>query len=306
MSKLGFGPIARHFFHDKLHVSYSIHILIANILARWMEDNVDRHANGVRDTQGKCVISVAPDPERQTVLRASNLLKRSMAVVVPDAPVRYDAPSGYRAAALLLNQSATCGVLWIETATGRTEIDMRFSPPARPFTAVVAPIPDDVGDGPFTLGVRSGDGAPIAGRRYWYVMPTKLEARAEVAEIALVSRDLVVGSNVANRSIIDVSIESEPWVLACIRDHAARFEALSLSSELNASIFPKPLFESAFSLVASSVGRPPEILQAFLAVSTGDLPRAVALLTALVDKAGSDAAWRQLLASIVDFQTAFR
>ena len=303
LARRGLPPAARHFFHDDWHISYLVHIIIANVLAQWMKKN--RESTLVsHSAQTRPILTASPEAGRQNVERCSRLLTRRMAEVTAGTPVRYEAPVNFRAAALLINQSATCGIGWIETQGGvRTEIDLRHEPSSRAFTAIVVPIPKDIGDGPYIVGIRSGEGVNQVGRRYWHVDWKRRDAHAEVADLVLIQRDLDLSSDGRTLCSEEVSIDGLTWVADQVHKLVARLELPVLSAEIESMPVVRRLFEQAVGLISSNRDHPAEIVQARFAIASGDLERAMTFLSAALERLGADPFIEQLMMRVKELAT---
>jgi hypothetical protein len=282
-------PLARHLFRDDLHISLSFHQIIADLLQTFLLHRSEESAvarTGYRKNERglpdrEPVLSSAPKTDGPLIQRSSKLITETFALLDDNNEIIYNAPENYRASAILANRSATCGVVRIEGSIACTEIDLRSVADARLYSAVVVPVPVDIGDGPFKVSVWSGEGRRDAGRRFWNtIYGSDLVARAELAQLILVDRAVVPGATNYPPVPHDSLIHQLDWVPSRVRQMATQLGIGMTSVEQHSSLIIRASLDDVINSITSDML--PQISQARIYVATGDLERALAKLNEAV------------------------
>lgn len=299
---LGQPPMVQQFFTDRLHIGGLAQIFVTRALALLIEDQAAATPEPRPARQGwvqsQDCLAIPPGTEARLQERRSGLLSRNMAVLEAGGEVHYPSPAGYCLGALLINQGATCGVLEISGTGGVFTVDLRRPFGARTYTALVVPLTEDIGDGPFTLRVRSGEGATEAGRRYWDSQPGLLHAAAEVAELVVVRRDLAM-ENLADLPRPDLAqLALHPWFDDLLRRCQLELQWVAVSSWPENLVVPRELYEAAMLAFGQDIDRPPAFALARMAFVGGDFARTAALLRLSLEQRPQDAAITAQIAAI--------
>jgi len=301
LKAIGVPPLVQQFYADPQHISGFAQGVVARVLAECLNG---RCAPVPSEADAAChpaTLAIAPKTQAEMRPRRSSLLTRDMAVLGAGDQVIYHAPPGHCLAALLINASATNGVMEISGPKGVFALDLRTSSldPDRPYTAVVLPLTEDIGDGPFTLRMRSGEGALQAGRRFSSVATERMEAVAEVAELVVVRRDLPL------RSLADAPRDDEPdlalhpWFETTLRAAQNDLQWVANSHMQDQATIPRYLFDRAEEAAERDADRPRAFTLARMAFIAGDFPRTARLLDKARAQSPDDAA---ILAQINAFE----
>jgi hypothetical protein len=199
--------------------------------------------------------------------------------VTDETEIRYDAPVGFSPVAIVVNRSTTSGILWIKGSSGRAEVDLRLGPDQREFTALVVPVPEYVGDGPFYVGIRSGGGQFVAGRRYWHIDPRQLGACAELAELVLFERRPQLGPGHGPAAGHNAQIHRLSWVVPRIRELQSLIGLGAGAAEAGSMVTTRRVLELAIEHVDLDIH--PLVSAARLRVAVGDLDSALRDLAAV-------------------------
>ncbi len=279
-TRMGLSPFVRHMFADDLHISNLFHDVLANLLSRWLvlsSSSPDAiKSAGIYPDDGPLLVS-NPTGEGELITRTSRLITQTFLPINESGRVNYVAPDGYQASALLVNRSATSGILWIEGSAGRFEIDLRFGAEAREFTALIVPIPDDVGNGPFSVGIKSGEGKHQVGRRFWHTDTACLDSHAEVASLTITKRQYGCHRATEHDGRQSQIINQYPWFIRAFQDFSGQFGLGMQSVEKDFSVGAPRVLHHAIELLPHD--RNSLVSQARLHMAVGNLDAALAKIT---------------------------
>ena len=230
-ASIGTIPFAEHAFEDPIHVSRAFHDLLAKLIYEWiMKDENLGQRSGLPEPQCDLVVRSMPHrsgPAAEPIYRQSKLISRLVVPLDTEQVCTYPCPRGYRAAAILLNESMTSGFLTIESPQGRSAINI--CPPARglQWNASLVAILDDIGDGDITVRVSTSapDWVPAPKPHYLVPSGSALRGTAELGEMLLIKRDWQESATSSYRSAhassaATESIEASHWARRLMTEHA--------------------------------------------------------------------------------------
>lgn len=212
-------------FVDHAHLSYACHSLLGALLHAFISSvtrgRADRRFAGHPDAPP--LLMVAQPIGGAQVARVSSLISRDLVGLRSGDSALYRCPPGYRAHGLLVNDPATMCFLQLRSPGGTTTFDMRLTPKAIDWIAVIVPVLDAVGDGDVTAIIV--DEPETAGNSHCLhgTGPTCGKPRAEIGGLILLRtdwRDVIPPAEEAAEGALP--IEDAPWAEPLIAEAAAR------------------------------------------------------------------------------------
>ena len=304
----GLPSMVQQFFADPIHLSGFSQILVARVLAVLLSGRSMTAMPPLDRAYSPACLAILPNTRSPFLARRSSLLARDMAVLGAGDEVIYHSPPGYCLAALLINASAICCVVEISAPTGVFAIDLRLPSgyTGRHYTASVVPLTEDIGDGPFTLSVRSGEGAVHDGRRYMNVAPERLDVTAEVAELVVIRRDLAVQSVADEPRDDEVEIGRHPWFDSVLRSTQLELEWVAISHMQSQATIPRLLFDLAEAAAAQDADKPRMFTLARMAFIAADFARSARLLDEALTHSPDDPAIMAQIAAMQALRARLR
>jgi|GEM_PF-4284516 len=287
-ANIGTTAFVEHAFEDPMHVSRAFHDLLAKLIHRWITaiGHLD-HAGEVPDVGVDLLLKSLPSPSDPTTVpihRQSKLISRFTVPLDTEGFCTYTCPKGYRAAAIVFNESMTSGFLTFQSPAGRSMISIRPAERPMQWNAAIVAILDDVGDGDITVRVATVQPDWNPPPKPHYLTPSGAAPRgtAELCEILLVKRDWRRYESEPKpglASALGEQIQAAPWAQTLMADHASTCAKAYDGMRRSTTLIKRPVFNAIAAKAAHATHQAEWLAsQARLLVVAEELEAARALL----------------------------